>query len=76
MGEFPGRPVVGFTALIAKGRGSIPSWGTKILQAAWLGHKKRKRKKSINLKKKFLPVFIRKALQKSFLEGLPWWSSG
>ena len=45
MGEFPGRPVVGFAALIAKGRGSIPSWGTKILQAAWLGHKKGKERK-------------------------------
>ena len=45
MGEFPGRPVVGFAALIAKGRGSIPSRGTKILQAAWLGHKKGKERK-------------------------------
>ena len=39
MGEFPGRPVVGFAALIAKGRGSIPSRGTKIPQAAQHGQK-------------------------------------
>ena len=44
MGEFPGRPVVGSAALIAKGWGSIPSRGTKILQAAWLGQKKKKKK--------------------------------
>ena len=34
---------LGLGAFTAKGQGSIPSWGTKIPQAAWLGQKKKKR---------------------------------
>ena len=33
-GEFPGGPVIGLNIFTAEGPGSIPGWGTQILQAA------------------------------------------
>ena len=34
---------LGLHAFTAKGKGSIPGWGTKISQAAWCGQKERKK---------------------------------
>ena len=39
--EFPGFPVVRTSDFTAVGLGSIPGWGTKILQAMWYGQKKK-----------------------------------
>ena len=48
-GKFLGGPVLGLHAFTAKGLNSIPGWGTKILQGAEPGKKKKKkeRKKGI-----------------------------
>ena len=37
--EFPGDPVVRTRTSIAKGPGSVPGWGTKILHAVQRGQK-------------------------------------
>ena len=34
---------LGLCAFTAEGPGSIPGWGTKILQAAWCSQKKKKK---------------------------------
>ena len=34
---------LGLSAFTAVGPGSIPGWGTKILQALWRGQKKKKK---------------------------------
>ena len=39
--EFPDSQWLGLSALTAGAPGSIPGWGTKILQAAWCGKKKK-----------------------------------
>ena len=41
---------LGLSPFTAGGAGSIPGWGTKILQVAWRGQKKKKKKKSCPLK--------------------------
>ena len=35
---------LGLCTFTAEGPGSTPAWGTKILQAAWTGQKKKKKK--------------------------------
>ena len=35
--EFPGSPVIKTYIFTAEGPGSIPGWGTEILQAPWCG---------------------------------------
>ena len=47
--DFPGGPVVKTHASTARGEGSIPGWGTKILHATWCGPKKKIFFKKINL---------------------------
>ena len=42
-GEFPGGPVVRIQCFHCEGLGSIPGQGTKILQDAWRGQKKKKK---------------------------------
>ena len=37
---------LGLCAFTAEGAGSIPGWGTKVLQATWHGHKKQKQNKT------------------------------
>ena len=39
---------LGFSAFTVEGPGSIPGWGTKILQAAKCGHRKKKKKKEVS----------------------------
>ena len=43
-GKFLGGPVLGLHAFTAKGLNSIPGWGTKILQGAEPGKKKKRKK--------------------------------
>ena len=44
----PGGPLVKAPCFRCRGAGSVPSWGTKILQAAQCGQKKRKKTKREN----------------------------
>ena len=39
---------LGLRTLTAEGPGSIPGWGTKILQAVWHYQKKKKKDESLN----------------------------
>ena len=41
--DFPGRPVVKTSCFTARGTGSIPGWGAKILRATQCGQKNKKR---------------------------------
>ena len=43
--EFPGGPVARTWCFHCWGPGSIPGWGTKILQAVWLGQNKQNKTK-------------------------------
>ena len=40
--DFPGRPVVNISPSKARGVGSIPGWGAKILYASWPKKQKHK----------------------------------
>ena len=44
----PGGPLVKASCFKCRGMGSVPSWGTKILQACQCGQKKRKKTKREN----------------------------
>ena len=50
MGNFLVVQWLGLRASTAKGPGSIPGWGTKILQAMWCSQKKKKKEKKQDVK--------------------------